>query len=45
MKKVKHLMKRIITKMKSNTLSTHIISAGYAEQQIISYLKNNKETE
>ena len=43
MKKVKHLMKMIIMKMKSNTLGAHIISVGYAEQQIISCLENDKE--
>jgi hypothetical protein len=31
-------------KMKFNTLSMCIISVGYAVQQIISYLGNNKET-
>ena len=41
MNKVKHLMKRIIMKMKSNTLSARIISVGYVEQQIISCLENN----
>jgi hypothetical protein len=45
MKKVKHLMKRIITKIKSNTLITHIISVWYAEQQIIFCLENDQEIE
>jgi hypothetical protein len=32
MKKVKHLMKRIIMKMRYSILSAHMISVGYAEQ-------------
>ena len=45
MNKVKHLMKRIIMKIKSYTLSTRIISVGYAKQQIISCWENDKKIE
>jgi hypothetical protein len=38
-------MKRIIMKMKSNTLSANVNSIEHAKQQIISCLENNKEIE
>jgi len=34
MKKVRHLMKRIIMKMKSNTLSTHIVVLGMQDNKL-----------